>query len=95
MRYLFLHVLVCFKGFSFLLFLIEFYGFLAFFLLSILGDSVVSVGKAKSKTRGKKRQLKSSNDGVAWGKLLSQCSQVHSHLLFPNHSGVLLVHVSC
>ncbi|KAL3531455.1 hypothetical protein ACH5RR_010777 [Cinchona calisaya] len=43
-----------------------------------LGDSVIDVEKAKSTAkvlnRAKKRQLR-SNSGVAWGKLLSQCSQ--------------------
>ncbi|KAL3827835.1 hypothetical protein ACJIZ3_016637 [Penstemon smallii] len=46
---------------------------------AVEGDSVIDVEKGKSSggttvTRGKKRQLKSSA-GVAWGKLLSQCSQ--------------------
>lgn len=42
-------------------------------------DSILDAEKGKSSVpsvnRGKKRQLK-SNAGDAWGKLLSQCSQV-------------------
>lgn len=45
-------------------------------------DSTGSAGKGRSAgpsvNRGKKRQLK-SNGGAAWGKLLSQCSQVGIH----------------
>ncbi|CAK9175308.1 unnamed protein product [Ilex paraguariensis] len=44
-----------------------------------LGDSAIDVEKTRLNcavlNRGKKRQMK-SNVGVAWGKLLSQCSQV-------------------
>ncbi|CAI9104921.1 OLC1v1003712C1 [Oldenlandia corymbosa var. corymbosa] len=43
------------------------------------GDSNVNIGKGKSKSRGKKKQSKSSDtNGVAWGKLLSRCSQNHN-----------------
>lgn len=51
-----------------------------------LGDSVIDLEKAKSHgkvlNRGRKRLLK-SNTGVAWGKLLSQYSQVGRHYCCP------------
>ena len=51
---------------------------LIFYLMG-LGEPVVAVEKSKSvavvSNRGRKRSAK-SNATVAWGKLLSQCSQV-------------------
>lgn len=38
------------------------------------GDKLKSNGLPPN--RGRKRQLKSNDDGDAWGRLLSQCSQV-------------------
>ncbi|XP_019197433.1 PREDICTED: uncharacterized protein LOC109191291 isoform X2 [Ipomoea nil] len=55
--------------------------------VSVGGDSVSDVDKVKSNTsalvRGRKRQLK-SNIGAAWGKLLSQRSQIpHVNMFHP------------
>lgn len=65
-----------------------------------LGDSAIDVDKSKSNgsalNRGKKRQLKSN--GAAWGKLLSQCSQVGSEafcmFIFDSCRWVLLLKLS-
>lgn len=53
--------------------------FLAIFMAVDVGGSNSDAEKGKasgSPIRSKKRQLKSNDAGDAWGKLLSQCSQV-------------------